>query len=204
MKLPNSPRSLILIVMLLLAFAVLAGMLTMHVILLSTPVLADTNTPGAAEAVQTFWGPLRYVNVPGSTLRPRASSTDWTYPGNGCISASGANDGFITHLGIPNGSRIDYLRIYYYDTSSNNSQAWVTTYNGAGGFADLTSVSSTGETGYGTQLSPFVNHIVDTAGSSYVLNWRSNQTGSTMRLCGLRVAYRMPLDKMAYLPMIIR
>jgi hypothetical protein len=138
------------------------------------------------------WSTFRYINIAGATLVPRSSATDWTYPGGGCISASGANDIFNIHLPIPNGSRIDYLRIYFYDTSANNSQAWVTTYNGAGAFADLTSVSSSGTAGYGTLLSPFVGHVVDSASDSYVLNWRSNQTGSTMRLCGLRIAYRDP------------
>jgi hypothetical protein len=138
------------------------------------------------------WSAFRYINVAGATLVPRASATEWTYPGGGCISAAVANDIFNIHLSIPNGSRIDYLRIYYYDTSASNSNAWVTTYNGAGGFNDLTTVNSAGNSGYGTQLSPYVGHVVNTVENSYVLNWRSNQIGSTMRLCGLRVAYREP------------
>jgi hypothetical protein len=154
----------------------------------------EEDVTAASESISSVsdWSAFRYIYVAGATLVPRASSTDWTYPGNGCISAAAANDIFNIHLPIPNGSRIDYLRIYYYDTSSSNSQAWVTTYNGAGGFSDLTTVSSAGNTGYGTMLSPFVNHIVDTANNSYVLNWRANQIGSTMRLCGMRVAYRDP------------
>ncbi len=138
------------------------------------------------------WSAFRYINVAGATLVPRASATSWTYPGGGCISAADANDIFNIHLSIPNGSRIDYLRIYYYDTSTNNSTAWVTTYNGAGVTTDLISVNSTGAAGYGTALSAYVGHVVDTANNSYVLNWRANQTDSTMRLCGLRVAYRDP------------
>ncbi len=140
----------------------------------------------------TDWSDFRYVRVAGATLVPRDSTTSWDYSGAGCISASSGNDNFTIHLPIPNGSRIDYLRLYYYDTSANNSTAWVTTYDGAGGINDLTSVSSTGSSGYGTTLSPYVGHVVDSMSNSYVLNWRANQTGSTMRLCGLRVAYRDP------------
>jgi hypothetical protein len=202
MKLLNSSRTPFLLVLLLVIFAGMAGALTLSTTLLPTRVLADLTV--GDEVAQTVWGPFRYINVAGSTLRPRSSATDWTYPGGGCIAASGANDVFITHLGIPHGSRIDYLRIYFYDTSASNSQAWVTTYNGAGVATDLTLVSSGGTAGYGTLLSPFVGHVVDTASSSYVLNWRSNQTGSTMRLCGLRVAYRMPLTEKLYVPIIVR
>jgi hypothetical protein len=202
MKLLNSSRTPFLIVVLMFIFAGMAGALALSTILLPTRVLADVTV--GDEVAQTVWGPFRYINVAGSTMRPRSSATDWTYPGGGCIAASGATDVFITHLGIPNGSRIDYLRIYFYDTSANDSQAWVTTYNGAGAFTDLTSVSSSGTAGYGTLLSPFVGHVVDSTSSSYVLNWSSNQTGSTMQLCGLRVAYRMPLTEKVYLPMIMR
>jgi hypothetical protein len=138
------------------------------------------------------WSNFRYINVAGATMVPRSSATNWTYPGGGCISASVANDVFNIHLAIPNGSRIEYLRLYYYDASASNSTAWVTTYNGAGVATDRTSVSSTGNAGYGTTLSPYVGHVVNTADNGYVLNWRANQTGSTMRLCGLRVAYRTP------------
>jgi hypothetical protein len=138
------------------------------------------------------WTAFRYINVTGATMRPRDSTTAWTYSGAGCISASGANDIFNIHLPIPNGSRIDYLRIYYYDASASNSNAWVTTYDASGGFSDLTFVDSDGAAGYGTSLSAYVGHVVDTANDGYVLNWRANQTGSTMRLCGLRVAYRDP------------
>jgi hypothetical protein len=69
----------------------------------------------------------------------------------------------------------------------------LTTYNGAGGFTDLYFVGSTGTAGYGTALSPQVFHIVNNADNAYVLNWRPNATGNTMRLCGLRVAYRLPV-----------
>jgi hypothetical protein len=204
MNLPYNKRWLILIAALCLVLLVVVGLLTMQASASPTPVLAHTTGVDEATVTQTFWGPFRYINVAGSSLRPRASGTEWTYPGGGCISAALANDVFLIHLPIPNGSRIDYLRIYYYDTSANNSQAWVTTYNGAGSFNDLTTVNSAGNSGYGTQLSPYVGHVVDTASNSYVLNWRSNQTGSTMRLCGLRVAYRMPLDQKLYLPGVLR
>jgi len=96
------------------------------------------------------------------------------------------------HLDLPTGARIDYLRIFYYDTSPADSYAWVTTYNGAGGYIDRAAVTSSGSAGYGTNLGSYVGHIVDNENNAYVLNWRPYQFGSAMRLCGLRVAYRLP------------
>lgn len=146
---------------------------------------------------------LAYFHAAGSSLTPRDSSTAWIYQGTGCVSASGGNDIFSMHLDLPDGARIDYLRLYYRDTSAGNSDAWITTYDAAGGFTDLTTVSSSGAAGYGTTLSPFVNHVVNNAARAYVLNWRPNQTGASMQLCGLRVAYRVAVNT-TYLPAVIR
>ncbi len=204
MKLPNNLRFLTPLAKMVFVLTMLAGAVIAPLVMPSAPAFAETSAPAGPEAVPTVWSSFRYINVAGSILRPRASATEWTYPGGGCISAADGNDIFITHLDISHGSRIDYLRIYYYDTSASNSTAWVTTYNGAGVTTDLISVNSTGAAGYGTALSAYVGHVVDTANNSYVLNWRANQTGSTMSLCGLRIAYRLPLDIQVYLPLIRR
>jgi len=107
------------------------------------------------------------------------------------------------HLDIPTGSRIDYLRIYFYDANATNSTAWVTTYNGASGIVDIASASTSGSGGYGTNLGAYVGHVVDNGNNAYVLNWRPSVTGNTMMLCGLRVAYRLPMLDI-YLPLVRR
>ncbi len=133
-----------------------------------------------------------YIFVPGSVLKPRDSTARWTSSADGgCIYSSDPWIVYNVDIQIPEDARIDYLRIYYYDTSSNNASAWVTTYNGAGGLSDLISVTSSGNTGYGYVVSEYLGHVVDNASNPYVLNWRPNQSGNSMRLCGLRVAYRL-------------
>jgi len=138
------------------------------------------------------WSTFYYIFAAGSTMRPRDSSTTWTYPGVGCISVGRGNDFFTLHVDLPEGSKVDYLRIFYYDTSATDSQGAFTMYDGAGGFTDLTSAFSTGEAGYGTALSPLLEHIVGNVDNSYVLLWRANDLGTDTRLCGLRLAYRLP------------
>lgn len=73
-------------------------------------------------------------------------------------------------------------------------QAWVTMYNDEGGYTDIAYVPFGAEEGYGTALSPLIEYVVDSANNSYVLNWRPNYIGSDLQLCGLRVAYRLPLE----------
>jgi hypothetical protein len=79
-------------------------------------------------------------------------------------------------------------------TALTASRAWVTTYDGAGGIEDITTVSCGDNPGYQTNLSDYLGAVVDNYIYSYVLNWRPYELGDYMQLCGLRVAYRLPLE----------
>jgi catechol 2,3-dioxygenase-like lactoylglutathione lyase family enzyme len=149
------------------------------------------NWPDAIDAGPD-WTTFYYFFAAGSTFRPRDSVTGWDYVSNGCISARGGSDLFTLHLEVPHGARIDYLRIFYYDTNAAATRGYITTYDAQGGTIDLVGVSSTGTAGYGTALSAYLGHIVDTENDAYVLNWVPGAQGTTVRLCGLRVAYRLP------------
>jgi len=71
-------------------------------------------------------------------------------------------------------------------------QAWVTSYDSAGGLTDLLYLPFGHYYGYRTELSPLVGAVVDTLNNSYVINWRPNIVGSSMYVCGIRVAYKLP------------
>jgi hypothetical protein len=138
------------------------------------------------EVVQAF----DYVTVAGTTLRPRTSTTTWTYGANGCVYRSAGSDLFNTELHLPSGVTIKYLRLYFYDTSGSNQTAWITRYRpGTPSTEDLVSVLSSGNAGQGTALSAELSHVVDNVNYAYVLNWSPVANGSGMKLCGLRVAY---------------
>lgn len=157
----------------------------------------DDNVTGASLTDAGLdWSSLYYYfHAAGSSLRPRDSSVDWANDGSGgCmyLTSGDSTKIFNIHLEVPHGSRIEYLRIYFYDTSASNSFAWVTRYDDEGDIEDVTYVASSSNLGYGSTLSPYIEHIVDTTNYSYVLNWRPYAVGTTMQLCGLRVAYRLP------------
>ena len=147
---------------------------------------------GNAEGKAPEWTDFYYKFIAGSALRPRDSSSGWRYDSVGCVYRSSGSELFTQNLDIPDGARIDYLRLFYRDTSASNATAWITNYDGAGNFTDLTSVNSAGNSGYGTTLSPLLSHVTNTASRSYVVNWEPAQNGNTMQLCGVRVAYRLP------------
>lgn len=140
------------------------------------------------------WSGFYYYHVTGTGLRPRESSVNWASGQPGCLYLVSGTTAVIFNINmdVPNGARVDYLRLFYYDTSASTSTSWVTRYDDTGGYSDITTVSSDGSAGYGTMLSPLLEHIVDSVNYSYLLNWRPNVLGSTMQLCGLRVAFRLP------------
>ena len=133
------------------------------------------------------WSSFYYYNVPGSALRPRNSSVEWRSESSGGCLYQYSGDHLNTyniHLDIPSGARIEYLRIYYYDTNSEDSVVWLTRYDGKGNMEDITDVESDGSNGFGTRLSEYSGHIVNNQSYSYVLNWRPYVNGVTMKLCG--------------------
>jgi len=187
----------------------LAALLLLIVLPATQSVTAQAPAADTQAGVAAAWSGFFYEFVPGSTLRPRNSNTTWASSGSGgCIYAvANAGDIFNLPLELPQGSRIDYLRIYYYDTSASNSTAWVTYYDGEGGYVDLptsSGVSSSGNAGYDMNLSTYMGHIVNNGSSAYAFNWRPNVAGNTMMLCGLRVAYRLSLPESIYLPLAVR
>jgi hypothetical protein len=79
-------------------------------------------------------------------------------------------------------------------TAFVSSRAWVTSYDDEGGLSDITTVTCGSVPGYQTALSDYVGAVVNRTDDSYVLNWRPYNLGRDMQLCGLRVAYRLPLE----------
>lgn len=177
----------------------------------SSPAQGAGSTPtgkaSRSAEIQVTPGQWYHLNVAGTALRPRSSSTGWAAneANGGCIYATNGSDVFNVDIQLPEQAQIRYLRIYFDDTSSSHdSYAWVTAYDGGGRPPDdLLFVSSTGNAGYGTNLSALTPVMVDNFSRSMVLNWRPNETGNTMQLCGLRIAYRMP-DYPIYLPAVLR
>lgn len=85
---------------------------------------------------------------------------------------------------LENGGTINALPLGY---------AWVTSYNGSGDYTDLASLGFGNDFGYSTELSNYIGAVVDTLNNSYVINWRPYIVGKSLRVCGMRVAYRLPL-----------
>jgi hypothetical protein len=179
----------------------------------------DANAPVAAQPVANandtdFVAPrpagvlptasMWFKYVAGSAFYPRNSTYTFAESGSsGCIyQTGGASNGvFVADVQFPEGAVIDILRLFYYDTSSNNSGAWITQYDGAGGMLDIAYAPSTGESGYGNSAKYLVR-VVANYNHPLVLNWRSNQPGPTIMLCGMRIRYWMNAS-LFYLPAIM-
>lgn len=137
-----------------------------------------------------------YLFIAGSAFHPLESATPYSYPGSGCIAKTGGTSNLFAHKVIlPQGAVVRYLRLYYYDISSDSVTAFFTTYDGAGNYNQHTSVASADAGGgYGTNLSASLNHEVNryTAAINVVANL-GGQNDSTLRFCGVRIAYDAPV-----------
>ena len=132
------------------------------------------------------------LRVVGSALKPRENDVSYTVDVNGSCTYVTAGSAFTvwnTPVHLPQGTRVNTLRMYYYDTSASNTTAWFTVYDLYGSIVQEWSVSSSGNSGYSFKDSAAIDHVVNNSVYSYVLNWRPGVANSTIQLCGFRIFY---------------
>ena len=152
-------------------------------------------SPDLDQANQPAGFVFNHLFIPGAAFHPLEITTTYAYSGGGCIHKTGGSDNLFTHKAVlPQGAIVRYLRLYYYDTSTESVTAFFTTYNTTGGFNELTSVSSAAGGGFGSALSPEINYTVDhfAAPINVVANLGA-QNDNTLRFCGVRIAYEPPI-----------
>jgi hypothetical protein len=185
----------------------------------STRILADgsivepeEDEPALEEAPFQASGSLAAASITdfrisGATLRPRASDVEYDWAsGGGCIYATSGNNFtvFNSPLNLPQGSNVLALRMYYDDTSSENSVGWFSIYDLYGNLVDEWPVTSVGNTGNGFDDTSIISHTIDYLSYSYVVNWRPTDLGADTQLCGFRIFYEPPPFSAVFLPLVIR
>jgi hypothetical protein len=139
------------------------------------------------------WSNFYYIFTAGSSLHSADYTMRQDYQSGACVAAVDTGSQFFTlNLDLPDGVRIDYLRLFYYDTDASTGTANIRKYDAAGGYTEIATVGSAGNVGFGTTLSAYVGHVVNNFDGGYVLNWLPSVASTSMQLCGLRVAYRLP------------
>ncbi|MGB0134280.1 hypothetical protein [Dokdonella sp.] len=173
----------------------LAGISTLPVTAASAGQPIEPAAPQSAQADQPAGVLFRYLQIAGAAFHPFDTTTTYSYPGAGCISKTGGAGSLFTHkVVLPAGSVVRFLRLYFYDNASSSVTAFIYTYNGVGNFSQLTSVGSETSGGFNTTLSPAISYEVNpaTAAINVVANL-GTQNDSTLRFCGVRIAYDAPI-----------
>jgi hypothetical protein len=141
--------------------------------------------------------------ITGSTLKPRENDVAYTVDINGsCVYVTAGDNNTVWNapVTLPNGSLVDTLRIYYYDTSGSNTTAWFTIYDLYGAVVQEWSVSSSTSGGNSFNDSNQINHTIDYSVYNYVINWRPIVTGSAIQLCGFRIFHTPPAYGLGFIP----
>ena len=161
------------------------------------PVAVDAADEGIEQSYDA------YVRIAGSALKPRESNVEWTGSGGGgaiYASSGSALAVFNVPVYLPQGATVRYFRMYYDDQHATaNCSAWFTVYDLYGSVIEEWRVdsSSTGRTYVTTSQ---LDHTIDYAQYSYVVNWRPYELGSDMQVCGFRIFYQSPPGE-SYVPL---
>lgn len=137
--------------------------------------------------------PLMSLRVAGSVFKPRKNDVDYVAAGTGgsfYVSGGSVSTVWTTPVYLPQGAKVEAIRMYYKDESSAaNCRGWFTVYDLYGALVQEWGVDSSGSSGNGLNGRDSINHTIDYLTYSYVLNWRPNEIGSTMQLHGFRIFY---------------
>lgn len=156
----------------------------------SSPSIAIVEEGGVISGIQTF------MRIAGSNFTPRDSTTTFSYFGGGCMQRNSnvGDSWFTTDIQVPDGSEIDFLRVYYYDADATydiNAELWA--FDGAGGTTLIAEADSSDSPGYGSAGSDFFSHIVDTTNQSLVVVASiQGGVGANLGLCGVRLRFQAP------------
>lgn len=162
--------------------------------------------PLSLDAADEILASFSYHRLVGTAFNPRTSTTTFNYYFNGCVyETAGTDNRFMAPLIIPDHSTIKFLRLYYDDTSAGTDiTAWITRYQPGVTSEDLTSVTSSGSSGYGTTLSTEITHTVQTTDWAYTLIIAPNGNSSANSFCGVRVAYYAPNAYAVAVPVMLK
>lgn len=151
-------------------------------------------------------GGLVSWRITGAALKPRENDVSYTVDSNGScvfVTTGDASTVWNTPISLPNGSRIDTLRMYYNDTSAFNTTAYFTIYDLYGAIVNEWPVSSNTTFGNSFDDSAQINHVIDYSVYSYMINWRPGTSGSSIQLCGFRVFYERPGYGLGFIPAVL-
>lgn len=146
--------------------------------------------PGADNALENGNAPLagsHWYFIPAGGFVRRDSTNSLTNVGDGCIQ-SDISATLNADVQLPAGANILGVRIFYYAPNAGDYlRGWFTSYDGAGGYADLINAATTQTGGYFSEyFTPATAFSIDPTTYAYVLNTRF--LGSTdVRMCGMRV-----------------
>jgi hypothetical protein len=147
------------------------------------------------------------LRIPGTVLKPRSSTVEWGYGGQGGCTYASSGDQYVwwnTGVYLAQGATVTLLRVYVDDTNAiSNSEACFTVYDLNGEIHEEWCGSGGGIGGNTFYDVPVANHVIDYSLYSYVVNWQPNDLGSDMQLCGFRISYTPPGGK-AYMPAVLR
>lgn len=146
---------------------------------------------------------MSHWSILGSNLLPRDSALQYAYTVNGCIyiTNSGGSTRMQFPVTLPDRSIIKSMDIFYNDTSSSNLIVYLSRYVPGQSANDILIVSSQGNTGWGSNSSAEVTHVVDNSSWTYAINYDWTLTNSSLQICGIRINYIYPFYS-TYLPSI--
>lgn len=147
----------------------------------------------------------KFMFIPASTFVPRDDDMTFVYDGAGCIYRTGGTYFSQFSVQLPEGAEIDFIRLYFYDNNPTyDARVELYTYDGFGSSDYIKMVKSSGIPGQSSIGSGFFSHVVQNTTEALSLTLIYETTGTTLKICGVRIRYQYSGAFGTFLPFVTR
>jgi hypothetical protein len=165
--------------------------------------LQDGNPPESSKGPEQTLA-FDYMHASGYAFKSFIEGTTYTNSAGGCLYTTAGASYLFSGVIIPDGSVIEYVRLYYKDTSEANDASLVMYQYGEGSSTNLLSLSTVGSYPGVRTHSESVNILINNAVYGYGFEWAAPGNSDTTQICGYRITYTPPSIFGAALPIIQR
>jgi hypothetical protein len=170
--------------------------------LANNPLQADNSPDNPEEPDETL--AIDYMHATGYAFKSIIEGTTYTNSAGGCLYTTAGAPYLFSGIIIPDGSVIEYVRMYYKDTSEANDASLVLYQYGEGSSTNLLTISTVGTYPGVRTHSESVDIVINNAVYGYGFEWAAPGNSDTTQICGYRITYTPPSIFGVALPIIMK
>jgi len=154
--------------------------------------LGTADTAARSDHSHSALSGTHYLTLPGEAFVPQNNVDYFNSGGNGGAYIVSGGSALSAPVILPHGSTITDMTVHFYDNSASDIDVGLSANRFTGGYFALSSVDSSGVSGYGSKPGSAVDQTVDNTTFSYAVRaYCASWDGNNTRVMAVTIAYTL-------------